>query len=186
MTVPRLSAYWRMTLSWFSGEYCWCSVDMRTYSAARIFSGPAKDDGRVDLVIPSIAATLCMSARSPFLGSPHTGGSLFAGSRWNIVGARLTCVRTPQRDSSQCQLKTMAALILSFLPSGHSAESDVPFEMRGTSSCILLGVSSLRLSPELRTERHGPASWDSAQIRAFLYNETQATFKEVFFSEPLP
>ena len=23
-------AYWRMTSIWFSGEYCWCSVDMRT------------------------------------------------------------------------------------------------------------------------------------------------------------
>jgi hypothetical protein len=29
------AAYWRMMSSWFSGEYCWCSVDMRTYWAAR-------------------------------------------------------------------------------------------------------------------------------------------------------
>jgi hypothetical protein len=29
------AAYCRMTSNWFSGEYCWCSVDMRTYWAAR-------------------------------------------------------------------------------------------------------------------------------------------------------
>src|ERR1022692_1402467 len=34
ITMPRFCAYSRITSLWFSVEYCWCSVDMRTYSAA--------------------------------------------------------------------------------------------------------------------------------------------------------
>ena len=36
ISIPRCSAYSRITSAWFSVEYCWCSVDMRTYSAARV------------------------------------------------------------------------------------------------------------------------------------------------------
>jgi hypothetical protein len=32
---PRRAAYSRILSRWFSVEYCWCSVDIRTYSAAR-------------------------------------------------------------------------------------------------------------------------------------------------------
>src|SRR5580692_6298301 len=39
--IPRLCAYCLIVSRWFSVEYCWCSVDMRTYSAARI-SGVAR------------------------------------------------------------------------------------------------------------------------------------------------
>ena len=33
---PRESAYRPIASDWFMVEYCWCSVDMRTYSAARV------------------------------------------------------------------------------------------------------------------------------------------------------
>src|SRR5579863_6825340 len=33
---PRESAYRTIASDWFSVEYCWCSVDIRTYSAARV------------------------------------------------------------------------------------------------------------------------------------------------------
>src|ERR1039457_5140782 len=45
MALPRLSEYLRMTSLWFSVEYCWCSVDMRTYSAARVTSRVAGGEG---------------------------------------------------------------------------------------------------------------------------------------------
>jgi hypothetical protein len=32
-----------MTSSWFSGEYCWCSVDILTYCAARVGAGAVTD-----------------------------------------------------------------------------------------------------------------------------------------------
>jgi hypothetical protein len=70
MTIPRLSAYWRMIFCWFSVEYCWCSVDIRTYSAARILSEPAKDDGGVDPLIPSIAATPLKAMTRSTCGAP--------------------------------------------------------------------------------------------------------------------
>src|SRR3546814_2679231 len=38
--MPRRSAYCRMALLWFSVEYCWCSVDILTYCAARIRGRP--------------------------------------------------------------------------------------------------------------------------------------------------
>ena len=37
--MPRCSAYSRIASAWFSVEYCWCSVDMRTYCAARNLLG---------------------------------------------------------------------------------------------------------------------------------------------------
>src|ERR1039458_6894650 len=42
MSRPCSSAYRWMAACWFSVEYCWCSVDMRTYSAARM--GPDVQD----------------------------------------------------------------------------------------------------------------------------------------------
>ncbi len=36
-----------MTSLWFSVEYCWCSVDMRTYSAARVRSAVGGGEGEV-------------------------------------------------------------------------------------------------------------------------------------------
>src|SRR3546814_8204964 len=38
--MPRRSAYCRMASLWFSVEYCWCSVDILTYCAARIRGRP--------------------------------------------------------------------------------------------------------------------------------------------------
>src|SRR4029077_18127613 len=34
ISKPRSAAYLQMTLAWFSVEYRWCSVDIRTYCAA--------------------------------------------------------------------------------------------------------------------------------------------------------
>jgi hypothetical protein len=39
--MPRLAAYSRILSAWFSVEYCWCSVDIRTYSTARSKAGDA-------------------------------------------------------------------------------------------------------------------------------------------------
>src|ERR1039457_4221116 len=36
-----------MAACWFSVEYCWCSVDMRTYSAARMGPDGTGRDGRL-------------------------------------------------------------------------------------------------------------------------------------------
>src|ERR1019366_87246 len=47
MSRPRSSAYRWMAACWFSVEYCCCSVDMRTYSAARIGPDGAGRDGRL-------------------------------------------------------------------------------------------------------------------------------------------
>src|SRR5689334_14857995 len=38
--MPRRAAYRWMASAWFSVEYFWCSVDMRTYWAARIGRDP--------------------------------------------------------------------------------------------------------------------------------------------------
>jgi hypothetical protein len=40
ISMPRRSAYSRILSDWLWVEYCWCSVDIRTYSAARsVFGG---------------------------------------------------------------------------------------------------------------------------------------------------
>lgn len=49
--MPRCWAYSRMRATWLCVEYCWCSVDIRTYSAARKFDCPFCGNGRSPLSI---------------------------------------------------------------------------------------------------------------------------------------
>src|SRR5690348_2176381 len=67
------AAYWRTTSSWFSGEYCWCAVDMRTYWAARDGAGVVADAEASSMMVtiqpPAFARPLVEIAATHVVGN---------------------------------------------------------------------------------------------------------------------
>src|ERR1017187_10393806 len=94
ITMPRFCAYSRITSLWFSVEYCWCSVDMRTYSAACAGLGLSRGgltDGEFGLSIVGTSGNVFGARRGNADLAFHTGRDA-GGKRGGSMLARRSLV----------------------------------------------------------------------------------------------
>src|SRR5688572_26330637 len=75
--MPRCAAYSRILSFWLRVEYCWCSVDIRTYSAARNRGALVSASTPMwfwSMRVPIQSVQANSSLRTPGdTGCPHTG-----------------------------------------------------------------------------------------------------------------
>ena len=85
-----------MTSAWFSGEYCWSSVDMRTYCAAQ-FEGLAGSRGGSGMTTSVVLVEICRLRRSDL---SNIGLEKMMACKFLIPRSRLICCKRINSCSS--------------------------------------------------------------------------------------